>query len=123
MDRHYDVLIVDDDPVMCELLVEILADEGYAVHTVLDGASAASVIETTRPSLVLLDLGLSDLDGYEPREQLRGCGRYSGAIIVLSTRPDRVVALLDAGATVVLLKPFVLHDLLASVRYYVRASP
>jgi two-component system KDP operon response regulator KdpE len=123
MDRHYDVLIVDDDPVMCELLVEILADEGYAVQTVLDEASAASVIETTRPSLVLLNLGLSDLDGIETLGRLRACGRYSGPIIALSTRPERAEALLDAGATAVLLKPFVLHDLLASVRSYVRASP
>jgi two-component system, OmpR family, KDP operon response regulator KdpE len=121
MDQHCDVLIVEDDPVICALLVEILTDEGYSVQTVLDGANAVSAIETTRPSLILLDLGLSDLDGIETLGRLRVCGQYSGPIIAMSTRPERPESLLDAGATAVLPKPFSLGELLSVVRHYVNS--
>jgi two-component system, OmpR family, KDP operon response regulator KdpE len=118
------VLIVEDDPQLLRALGINLRARRYEVETVADGASALRAAATTPPDLVILDLGLPDMDGTEVIHGLRGWTRVP--IIILSARDaqsDKVNAL-DAGADDYLTKPFGMDELLARLRAALRrASP
>jgi two-component system KDP operon response regulator KdpE len=110
------VLVVDDEQQILRTLRINLAARGYEVDTAADGAEALHAASARRPDLVLLDLGLPDMDGTEVIRKLRTWS--SAPIIVLSTRvgsADKVDAL-DAGADDYVTKPFGLDELLGRVR-------
>ena len=67
-----DILIVDDIPQNLRLLMKILADEGYNVRPAKHGRAALMTIEAKRPDLILLDIQMPELDGYQVCEQLKG---------------------------------------------------
>jgi len=118
------VLIVEDEPQLLRALGINLRARRYEVETVADGASALRAAAATPPDLVILDLGLPDMDGTEVIHGLRG---WTGVpIIILSardTQTDKVDAL-DAGADDYLAKPFGMDELLARLRAALRrASP
>jgi two-component system KDP operon response regulator KdpE len=110
------VLVVDDEPQMCRLLRRSLTAHGYAVVEAASGAEAIAHAGARNPAIILLDLGLPDIDGVELTRQLR---KFSeAAIIVLSARElqhDKVEAL-DAGADDYVTKPFGIPELLARMR-------
>jgi two-component system KDP operon response regulator KdpE len=118
------VLIVEDEPQLLRALGINLRARRYEVETVADGASALRAAAATPPDLVILDLGLPDMDGTEVIHGLRGWTRVP--IIILSardTQSDKVNAL-DAGADDYLTKPFGMDELLARLRAALRrASP
>jgi two-component system KDP operon response regulator KdpE len=118
------VLIVEDEPQLRRALGINLRARRYEVDAVADGASALRAAATNPPDLVILDLGLPDMDGNEVVHGLRGWTRVP--IIILSARDaqhDKVNAL-DAGADDYLTKPFGMDELLARMRAAVRrASP
>ena len=118
------VLVVDDERRLLDALTVNLRARGYAVHRAATGAGALDAAATTKPDVVVLDLGLPDLDGVEVVRRLRTWSRTP--IIVLSAReaePDKVAAL-DAGADDYVTKPFGMAELLARLRAAVRrASP
>lgn len=110
------VLVVEDEPTVARLLVRELESSDCQVRTAVDGASAVQAAIEFRPELVLLDLGLPDLDGLEVLLKLRGW--LTCPIIVLTARDsdaDKVRAL-DQGADDYLTKPFSVAELLARVR-------
>jgi two-component system, OmpR family, KDP operon response regulator KdpE len=116
------VLIVDDDVQLLRALRITLNAHGYAVATAADGTSALAVAGRTPPDLVILDLGLPDLDGVAVIEGLRGW--CPAPIIVLSARhaePAKVDAL-DAGADDYVTKPFGMGELLARMRAALRRA-
>ncbi|GHF63299.1 two-component system KDP operon response regulator KdpE [Amycolatopsis bartoniae] len=116
------VLVVDDEPQIVRALRINLAARGYKVITAHDGAAALRAVAETRPDVVILDLGLPDMDGNEVIAGLRGWTTVP--IIVLSARsdsPDKVHAL-DAGADDYVTKPFGMDELLARLRAAVRRS-
>jgi two-component system, OmpR family, KDP operon response regulator KdpE len=116
------VLIVDDDVQLLRALRITLNAHGYAVATAADGTSALAVAGRTTPDLVILDLGLPDLDGVAVIEGLRGW--CPAPIIVLSARhaePAKVDAL-DAGADDYVTKPFGMGELLARMRAALRRA-
>lgn len=116
------VLVVDDEPQIVRALRINLAARGYKVVTAHDGAAALRAVADTKPHVVVLDLGLPDMDGNEVIAGLRGW--TSVPIIVLSARsdsPDKVQAL-DAGADDYVTKPFGMDELLARLRAAVRRS-
>jgi two-component system KDP operon response regulator KdpE len=116
------VLVVDDEPQIVRALRINLAARGYQVVTAHDGAAALRAVADTKPDVVVLDLGLPDMDGNEVIAGLRGW--TSVPIIVLSARsdsPDKVQAL-DAGADDYVTKPFGMDELLARLRAAVRRS-
>ncbi|APU17118.1 MULTISPECIES: response regulator [Actinoalloteichus] len=116
------VLVVDDEKALVRALRINLVAHGYAVLTAHDGSSALRTAASGRPDVVLLDLGLPDLDGTTVIEGLRGWSRVP--IIVLSARTesgDKVRAL-DAGADDYVTKPFGMDELLARLRAAVRRS-
>ncbi|MFF5990138.1 response regulator [Prauserella flavalba] len=116
------VLVVDDDPQIARALRINLSARGYEVVTAHDGTAALKAVAETRPDVVVLDLGLPDLDGVEVIEGLRGWTQVP--IIVLSARDDSTdkVQALDAGADDYVTKPFGMDELLARLRAAVRRS-
>jgi two-component system, OmpR family, KDP operon response regulator KdpE len=116
------VLIVEDEPGLRRALVINLRARDYDVTAVGDGAAALSAAAAEPPDVVILDLGLPDMDGTDVIEGLRGWSR--APIIVLSARQaqgDKVVAL-DVGADDYMTKPFGMDELLARLRAALRRS-
>jgi two-component system KDP operon response regulator KdpE len=116
------VLVVDDDPHLLRALRITLTARGYTVAIAADGTTALAVASRIRPELIILDLGLPDLDGVAVIEGLRGWS--TAPIIVLSARyaePAKVDAL-DAGADDYVTKPFGMDELLARMRAALRRS-
>ena len=115
------VLLVEDDDHIASPLIRTLEREGYDVERVEAGQPALERVAAGGVALVLLDLGLPDLDGLEVCRRLRADG-YDGAVMILTARGgelDRVVGL-DVGADDYLAKPFGLAELLARVRALLR---
>ncbi|MEU5863742.1 MULTISPECIES: response regulator [unclassified Nonomuraea] len=116
------ILVVDDEPQILRALRINLVARHYDVTVAADGASALRAAVDAAPDLVILDLGLPDLDGVEVIHGLRG---WSGIpIIVLSGRAgnqDKIEAL-DAGADDYVTKPFGIDELLARVRAVTRRT-
>ncbi len=110
------VLVVDDEPQILRALRINLRVRDYEVHVAATGAEALEVAGRYPPDLVILDLGLPDLDGVEVIQGLRGWTK--APIIVLSGRADSVdkVEALDAGADDYVTKPFGVEELLARMR-------
>ncbi len=114
------VLVVDDEPAVRRFLKTSLASRGYEVKEAGTGQEAIEMITQSKPDVILLDLGLPDLDGLEVTKVLREW--CSVPIIVLSVRDresDKVAAL-DAGADDFLSKPFGLDELTARLRAALR---
>lgn len=117
------VLVVDDSPQILTTLRLNLRARDYEVEVAADGGQALVRAADWRPDLVVLDLGLPDLDGVEVIRGLRGWTQVP--IIVLSGRSgsgDKVEAL-DAGADDYVTKPFGLDELLARIRAITRRAP
>ncbi|MFD9893151.1 response regulator [Amycolatopsis sp. NPDC058986] len=116
------VLVVDDEPQIVRALRINLSARGYKVITAHDGTAALKAVAETKPDVVVLDLGLPDLDGTEVIAGLRGWTTVP--IIVLSARSDSAdkVHALDAGADDYVTKPFGMDELLARLRAAVRRS-
>ena len=116
------VLIVEDEPGLRRALTINLRARKYEVTAVADGTRALAAAAADPPDVVILDLGLPDMDGTEVIEGLRGWS--SAPIIVLSARQaqgDKVVAL-DVGADDYMTKPFGMDELLARLRAALRRS-
>jgi two-component system KDP operon response regulator KdpE len=116
--------VVDDEPSIVRALRINLAARKYEVSTATDGASGLAAVARDRPDVMILDLGLPDMDGTEVIRGVRGW--TSTPIIVLSVwgQENQKVAALDAGADDYVTKPFGMDELLARLRAAVRrASP
>ena len=109
-------LIIDDEVLIRRLLRVVLEGENYQVHEAETGQQGLSEIAGCRPAIILLDLGLPDMDGLQVLQRLR---EWSEApVLVLSVRDDEAgkVAALDAGAEDYVTKPFSTPELLARAR-------
>ncbi|MFD4875477.1 response regulator [Streptomyces sp. NPDC058420] len=114
------VLVVEDDPQLVRALVINMQARQYGVDAAPDGATALRLAAARQPDVVMLDLGLPDMDGVDVIRALRGWTRVP--ILVLSARQasDEKVAALDAGADDYITKPFSMDELLARLRAAVR---
>ena len=116
----FQILVVEDEPQMRRFLRVTLRVNGYRVVEATTATEALAIAESRRPDLVVLDLGLPDLDGVEVVAKLRTW--FAGPIVVVSARQqegDKVRAL-DAGADDYLTKPFGTSELLARIRVALR---
>ncbi|MFB0615484.1 response regulator [Streptomyces sp. AGS-58] len=116
------VLVVDDEPQIVRALVLNLRARGYEADAASDGGTALELAASRHPDVVVLDLGLPDMDGVEVIRDLRGRTRVP--ILVLSARhsSDEKVEALDAGADDYVTKPFGMDELLARLRAAVRRA-
>ena len=114
------VMVVEDDSSIRNMISALLSANGYSVVTAEDGRMALTLIASYNPDIILLDLGLPDMDGMEVLKSVRG---WSAApIIVVSARSQEAekVAALDAGAGDYIVKPFGTEELLARLRATLR---
>jgi two-component system KDP operon response regulator KdpE len=116
------VLVVDDEPQLVRALLINLRARGYEVHAAASGSAALQVAAKHPPDVVLLDLGLPDMDGTEVIAGLRGWS--NAAVIVLSGRTsgNHKVEALDAGADDYVTKPFGMDELMARIRAVARRA-
>jgi two-component system KDP operon response regulator KdpE len=115
------VLVVDDEPPIRRLLRASLGAQGYHVLEAESGAAALTLIDRNPPDVIVLDLGLPDIDGVEVIQRLRHKGS-TVPLVVLSSRTDErgVVEALDLGADDYVTKPFGIDELLARLRAALR---
>jgi two-component system OmpR family response regulator len=115
------ILIVEDDPVLSDGLIRSLRGSDYAVDSAIDGGEADLILATHSYDLVILDLGLPKLEGYEVLRRLRRRGSKTPVLILtaLDTLDGRVKGL-DLGGDDYLTKPFDLPELEARVRALIR---
>jgi DNA-binding response OmpR family regulator len=112
------IVVVDDDADVRNLVALKLTGAGFTVHTAYDGSKALSVIERTRPDLVILDVAMPKVSGIEVCQRLRATMRTQTLPVIMLTARTHVrheYEGLMAGADVYLTKPFSPRDLLAQV--------
>jgi two-component system KDP operon response regulator KdpE len=122
MTRPVQILLVDDEVSIQRAMAPLLRSRGYAVTVAGSGREALEMFERERPDLVVLDLGLPDMDGTEVCRQIRE--RSDTPVLILSARgaeKDKVAAL-DQGADDYVSKPFGPEELMARVRAALRRS-
>ena len=110
---HPSILVVDDDPGIVGFLELALIDEGYAVRVAANGREALDQIGVCCPSLILLDMNMPVMDGWEFCQKLRRRGTAEGSIpvIVMTAARDAALRSHDVGAQGFLGKPFDLDHL------------
>lgn len=109
------VLVVDDDAVILELVAEALTEMGYAVDTAAGGAEALDRLAHTEPAVLLLDLRMPRVSGWDVARALQEAGRVRPCSVVMTAAQDARVWAHEAGATRYLAKPFDLSELLDAV--------
>ncbi|HEY2966664.1 MAG TPA: response regulator transcription factor [Actinomycetota bacterium] len=117
------ILVVDDEPAVRDALERALKAQHYAVSTAVDGRQALEAVADDPPELLLLDVLMPVMDGFEACRRLRELGDRT-PVLMLTARDavgDRVEGL-DAGADDYVVKPFALEELLARVRALLRRS-
>jgi two-component system, OmpR family, KDP operon response regulator KdpE len=110
------VLVVEDEPQMQRFLRASLTSHGFKVLEAGSGATAVQEVTTHNPALVLLDLGLPDIDGIDLTRKLREWTKVPIIVISARGREEDKVEALDAGADDYLTKPFGVNELLARIR-------
>jgi two-component system KDP operon response regulator KdpE len=116
------VLVVDDEPQIVRAMRTSLRANGYDVEGAAAGGEALDVAATWEPDIMILDLGLPDIDGIEVIRRLRGWSPMP--VIVLTARDERAdkIRALDAGADDYVSKPFAMDELLARMRATIRRT-
>jgi DNA-binding response OmpR family regulator len=117
------VLVVDDDDDICLLLSELLRGAGYGVDTAQDGRAALRTFHTNPADLVVMDLSMPELDGFETLERLRDLSDVP--VILLTARSGEIdkVRGFRAGADDYVVKPFGRQELLARIEALLRRAP
>jgi len=117
------ILLVEDDVLLADGLQTALRREGFTVNVVATGAAALTTFSADKPELVILDLGLPDMDGLEVLEKLRADDKQL-PVLILTARDaiEDKVSGLDLGADDYLVKPFKMPELLARLRVLERRT-
>lgn len=116
------ILIVDDDPDIRELLRELLTRAGYDVDEAADGRTALRSLYETPPALVILDVTMPDMDGYQTLERMRDLSEVPVIMLTARTQELERVRGLTSGADDYVLKPFGRQELLARVQALLRRT-
>ena len=113
-------LVIDDDPQIRRLLRVTLENNGFRVFDAANGKDGVVQAAQCRPDIILLDLGLPDMDGVEALRRLREWSRVPVVILSVRDRENDKVIALDSGADDYITKPFGTHELLARLRVALR---
>ncbi|HET9750069.1 MAG TPA: response regulator transcription factor [Casimicrobiaceae bacterium] len=117
------IFVVEDDPLLAESLVRALQQQGYRIGHARRGHDADALLQAHRFDLLLLDIGLPDIDGFELLRRLRARGDATPVLVVTAREAvDERVHGLDLGADDYLTKPFSLSELEARVRALLRRA-
>lgn len=116
------IFVVDDERPIRRFLRTALSAKGYQVNEAATGMEALATIPATRPDLIILDLGLPDMDGVEITQQIREWSQVPIIILSVRDREMEKVKALDAGADDYITKPFSVEELLARMRVALRRN-
>jgi two-component system KDP operon response regulator KdpE len=116
------ILVIDDEAAIRRFLHSALSSEEFLLHEAESGHGGLSAAASFRPDVILLDLGLPDMDGIEVISRIREWSQVPIIILSVREREDDKVAALDAGADDYLTKPFGVGELLARIRASMRRS-
>lgn len=114
------ILVVEDDPGIRSALLRGLTERGHAVTVAPAGLSALELVVRAQPDVVLLDLGLPDIDGLQVLAMIRGLGETPVIVITAQDDDKMIVKALDAGADDYVVKPFGLDQIAARIRAILR---
>jgi len=117
------VLVIDDDPALVRVLRIALAAKGYDVEAASTGAQGISEAALRSPDVVVLDLGLPDIDGGEVCRRIREWSEVPIIVLSADGTENRKVEVLDLGANDYMTKPFGMNELLARLRVVLRHGP
>ncbi|PXF30951.1 transcriptional regulator [Pokkaliibacter plantistimulans] len=117
------VLIIDDEPQIIRFLRIALQSEGYEVLSAENGSEGIRQAALGNPALIVLDLGLPDMDGTEVLKWLREWSQTPVLVLSVRSREDDKVQALDAGAHDYVTKPFGIQEFMARVRVLLRNRP
>lgn len=120
MSSEVRILVIDDEVAIRNVLKMNLESSGYKIAEAVDGQSGIALISEFHPHLILLDLGLPDMNGFEVLKELRKWSRVPIIVLTVTDDEQTKVGLLDAGADDYLTKPFSAKELLARVRVTLR---
>lgn len=109
------VLVIDDDPGIRRLISYALADEGYTVDEAAEGKAALELVSAQHPDIILLDMKMPGIDGWEFAKLYRERYARQAPIIVLTAAQDAARRSADIDAQAYVSKPFELDDLVARV--------
>jgi DNA-binding response OmpR family regulator len=113
-DTRETILVIDDEQSFCEVVAEILSNDGYDVHKAFSAAQAEEILEAVEPELIILDIMMPDTDGLTLVRRLRNSVRFADTPIIVSSakylQEDKTAAL-ESGANTFLSKPFSAADL------------
>lgn len=113
--RAVRVLVVDDDEAIRHAITEALTAEGYTVHSVAGGAEAIAIAQREQPGLILLDVNMPRVDGWEVLDELRATAGPQTPVVVMTAGYEAQDRALASGAQGYLAKPFELDDLFSAV--------
>jgi len=118
----YRLLVIEDDSSIRTMLRQALEDEGYAVNEAPSGTAGLQLVRSGNPDLVLLDLRLPDMSGFEVCRQIRASSFVPIIMVTAQTDTHDMVAGLEAGADDYVTKPVVIKELAARIRATLRRS-
>lgn len=114
------VLVIDDEPQIRRFLDISLRAQGYAVELAHNGAAGLAALAANGADVVILDVGLPDMEGHEVLAQLRGWSQVPVVMLTVRADEDEKVRALDAGANDYVTKPFGIQELMARLRALLR---
>ena len=120
MNQKLTAVIIEDEKHICRFIETVLSAENYRTFTSASAADGLSIITSQCPDIILLDLGLPDMDGLEVIRRVRQFGDTPVIVISARTQEDEKVAALDAGADDYVTKPFGTSELMARIRTSLR---
>ena len=122
MNARIRILLIEDNKNTCSYISALLDKNGYTTTTALTGREGLSLAASLCPNLILLNLGLPDMDGFQVLEQLRGWSHVPILIVSACNEEQEKVAALDLGADDYITKPFYPNELTARIRTALRHS-
>lgn len=122
MSTKISILVIEDEKSMCSYITTFLNKDNYLVTSALTGKEGLSLTASLCPDVILLDLGLPDMDGCEVLRQLRSWSRIPVIVVSARSEEDEKVKALDLGADDYITKPFGTNELMARIRTSLRHS-
>ena len=114
-----DVLVVEDESYLCDLIADVLESEGHTARTASNGLEALDLMRQRKPHIVLLDLMMPVMDGWEFMDALRENPQWDGVpIVIISAIYDAKRTQRETGARAVITKPFDIDQITEIVRLY-----